>query len=131
MDGSAVASGLKELNAGIDRLDETVTARLKATARRSADTIARNAAAILLSKTHGNGGTARSIRVLDESAEKQYVVNCPGDPEKPANLPGWLERGTRHMSARPFMRPAADAESDRYKQNMVAAAEAAAVEVLT
>ena len=129
-DGSAVASGLRELNAGIDRLEPAVTARLKATARASADTIARTAAGILLSKTHGTGRTARSIRVIDESAEKQYVVNCPGHPDAPKNLPTWLEFGTRFMSARAFMRPAADAESERYKQNMAQAAQATAEEVL-
>ena len=131
MDGSATATGLRELTAGIGRLEATVIERLKLTARASADRIAAEAANILRSKTHGTGRTAASIRVLDESGDKQFVVNCPGNPDQPANLPLWLERGTRHMSARPFMRPAADAESDRYRRNMLAAAEAATSESLS
>ena len=116
-------TGLRELNQAIDRLDETVTAELKKTARASADRIAHHAADLLRSRTHGTGRTAAAIRVLDESSDKQFVVNSPGDPERPANLPIWLEYGTRFMTAKPHMRPAADAESERYKVDMAAAAE--------
>ncbi len=59
------------------------------------------------------------------------MVNSPGHPDRPANLPVWLEFGTRYMTAKPHMRPAADAESERYKFNMVKAAEDAAGEALT
>ncbi len=131
MDGSAVASGLKELEAGIERLEPSVTAALKQTARESAGRIASHAAQLLNSQTHGTGRTAAAIRVLDESDRKQYVVNSPGHPDRPANLPVWLEFGTRYMTAKPHMRPAADAESERYKFNMVKAAEDAAGEALT
>ena len=131
MNGSATATGLHELTAQIGRLDAVVTARLKQTAKASADRIAAHAAAILRSTTHGTGRTANSIRVLDESSDKQYLVQCPGDSEQPANLPMWLERGTRYMSARPFMRPAADAEEARYRREMIAAAEGAIVDVLS
>ncbi len=139
---------LAALKAAIDRFPAEVTAALKAVAKASADRIAVHAATILRSKTHGTGATADSIRVLDQSARKRYVVDVPGGPQPTIslhrmkrsgrthtqrvttwNLPLWLERGTKKMAARPFLRPAADAESDRYKANMRAAAEAAAVKL--
>ncbi len=130
MADQVLANGPRELRAAVDRLPETVTAALKQTAKGSADRIARRAADILRSKTHGTGKTADSIRVLDESERQQFVVNCPGDPSSPANLPLWLERGTRYMTAKAFMRPAADEETDRYIRNMTAAAEDAVTKAL-
>lgn len=128
--GGVTVTGLTEARAAVEQLDATVTARLKTVAKATADRIAANAATILRSKTHGTGKTAATIRVLDESAEKQYTVNCPGDPDRPANLPLWLERGTRYMVARPFLRPAGDAEDARYRTDMAAAAEGAVKQAL-
>ncbi len=123
-------TGLQEARAAVATLDVTVQAALKAVAKRTADRIAVNAAALLRSKTHGTGKTAASIRVLDESDEHQYTVNVPGDPEDPENLALWLERGTRFMAARPFLRPSGDAENARYKSDMAKAAEDAVGEAL-
>jgi hypothetical protein len=128
--GSATVTGLRELQAAIQKLPDAVTAALKAEARASADRIAAHAAALLRAQTHGTGRTAAAIRVLEEGADKQFVVNSPGTADKPANLPIWLEYGTRFMTAKPHMRPAADAESAAYKQHMAAAAERAAQKVL-
>ncbi len=129
-DSGVTVTGLKEARAAVEALDVTVVTALKAVAKRTADRIAVNAASMLRSKTHGTGKTAASIRVLDESADKRYVVNVPGDASEPANLPLWLERGTRHMVARPFLRPAGDAESARYKSEMMAIAERSVQEAL-
>ncbi len=141
---------LDALRAAIDRFPDAVTAALKAVAKASADRIATNAANILRSKTHGTGATAASIRVVDRSANQEYLVEVPGGPIPTIswhrmkrsgrghtqrvtqnNLPFWLERGTVHMAARPFLRPAADAESDRYKANMAAAALAAGLKLVS
>lgn len=129
-DAGATVAGLKEAYVVVEKLPETVTTALKSVARQTADRIAVNAAAILRSKTHGTGKTAGSIRVLDESDQKQYTVNVPGDSENPAALPGWLEYGTRYMSARPFLRPSGDAESGRYIAEMTAVAEKTLQDVL-
>ncbi len=123
MAGGVTVTGLKEARDAVERLPETVRDALKTVAKQTADRIAKNAATILRSKTHGTGKTADSIRVLDESVDQQYTVNVPGSPDKPANLPMWLERGTRFMAARPYLRPAGDAESERYKSEMSQAAE--------
>jgi len=129
MAGSVTVTGLRELEQAIERFSAEVEDAFKATARASADRIATNAASMLRSKTHGTGTTARAIRVLDESKDHQYVVNSPGDPERPAGLPGWLEFGTRFMTAKPHMRPAGDVENERYKANMTATAERVGVKV--
>ncbi len=131
MASGVTETGLRELQQAIQHLPDAVTAAMKGEARSSADRIAAHAKSLLRAQTHGSGKTADAIRVLDESAEKQFVVNSPGDPDRPANLPIWLEYGTRFMLARPHMRPAADAESTRYKANMAAAAEAAVSKALT
>jgi hypothetical protein len=128
--GSAAVTGLRELQAAIQKLPDAVTAALKAEARASADRIAAHAASLLRAQTHGTGRTADAIRVLEEGADKQFVVNSPGTADRPANLPIWLEYGTRFMTAKPHMRPAADAESAAYKQHMAAAAERASQKVL-
>ncbi len=124
-------TGLTEARAAVEALDVTVTAALKDVARRTADRIAVNAASLLRSKTHSTGKLAASIRVLDESDENRFVVNVPGDASQPANLPVWVERGTRYMVARPFLRPAGDAESTRYVSEMTAIAERTVREALT
>ena len=121
---------LRALDQAIARLPAAVTEALKGEARASADRIAAHAQALLRSQTHGTGATAGAIRVLDESDRRQYVVNAPGTADKPANLSMWLEYGTRFMAARPFMRPAGAAETDRYRANMTAAAERTAARLL-
>ncbi len=130
MAGGVTVTGLKEARAAVERLPQEVVAALKAVAKQTAERIAINAASILRSKTHGTGATAASIRVLDESKYKRFTVNVPGSPEKPAQLPAWIERGTRHMAARPYLRPAGDAENERYKRDMAAAAEKAVRDAL-
>jgi HK97 gp10 family phage protein len=126
---SVTVTGLTEAKATIAKLPETVTSALKAVAKRTADRIVPEYQRRLLSQTKAHK-TAASARVLDESDEKQFTVNVPGHPDKPANLPRWLEYGTRHMVAKPSLRPAGDAESERYKSDMAAAAERAVREAL-
>lgn len=122
-------TGLDTLQRAIARLPAAVTAALKAEARASADRVTAHAQALLRAQTHGTGATADAIGVADDSAHQQFTVHVsPGD--RPANLPLWLEYGTRFMVARPFMRPAAAAENDRYVQNMTAAAARTAQDVL-
>jgi hypothetical protein len=123
-------NSLKELDTAIQRFPDAVTASLKQIANRTAHVVAVRAAEILNHKTHGTGKTAASIRVLDESDHKTFLVNCPGDPERPANLPMWLEFGTKFMTARSFMRPAGDESEQGYIRDMTKAAEGTAQKVL-
>ena len=127
---SVTARGFAEARAAIEKLPEMVTARLKAVARQSAQRVAKNGATNLLAKSRAVK-TAASIVVIDESQEKRFIVSVPGHPDDPRNLPLWLERGTRFMAARPFMRPALDAEHPRYVSEMGEAATSAAKDALT
>lgn len=127
-------TGLKELSAEIDKLPETVTAKLKGVAKDTAHRIQALASATAraiaygdeprLGHTKGQPHMADSIEVIDQSEKQQYVVdvNTPWLPM----LGAWIERGTRFMRARPFMRPAGDAEDARYKSDSMKAAESAA-----
>lgn len=124
-EGSVTTTGLDELRKAVDDLPRTVTLALRAVAWQNSRRIKQRAAEILNSKTNGTGKTAASIEILEEPENKQFVVWPRGNPDRPANLPLWLERGTRFMSARAFMRPAADEEDAMYKRNM----ERAAIEV--
>jgi HK97 gp10 family phage protein len=117
---SVTATGLAELKRAIDAFPRTVTLALRGVAWHSARRIRTRAQQILRSKTHGTGKTANSIEVIEE--EKSFLVHVAGDPDRPANLPLWLERGTRHMAARPYMRPASDEEEPTYKREMEQAA---------
>ena len=104
--GGATVTGLREAQAAVERLPETIAAALKGVAGATAERIRAGYVQRLLSQTHRTGRTAHSARVLDESAEKQFVVNVPGHADEPAHLPNWLEYGTRFMVARPSLRPA-------------------------
>jgi hypothetical protein len=126
---SVKTTGLDSLQQAITRLPASVTAALKAEARASADRITAHAQALLRAQTHGTGATAGAIGVADDSAHQQFTVHVSPE-DRPANLPMWLEYGTRFLVARPFMRPAAAAENDRYVQNMTVAAERTAKDVL-
>lgn len=114
--------GLEELYAATRVLDDRVQGRLQAVAAATAFRVKARAQENLRSKTHGSGATAKAIGVVVDHPRKQYQVISQAPPDKPDVLPFWLEYGTRHMGARPYMRPAADAERESYAANMLAAA---------
>lgn len=135
-------SGLKHLRGLIDALPEAVTAKLRAVAfRTSRDVMARAKQLVPVD----SGYTKDNIHVVEDVPNKQFQV-VPGT-DRPRQtislhiskrsgrkhtqrvslnmLPEWLERGTRYMVARPFMRPAADAVESQYRREMQQAAEGA------
>lgn len=131
----ADATGMKELNAAIDRLPQTVTAALRGVAKNSAERIKIRAHDLAPvggeprgEHTAGNPHMRDTIAVTEEADKKQFVVgpNTPWLPE----LGLWIERGTVHMSARPFMRPAGDEEDSHYKRESLAAADQAVTKAL-
>lgn len=120
----ADATGLKELSALIDRLPDDVTAKLRSVALISANRIKNHARQILLSKQKTPAhALADAIEVIAEPEQQRYVVDSQGPPGQPKNLGLWVERGTRFMAARPYMRPAGDAEDEHYKTESIKAAE--------
>jgi len=118
-EGSVVVYGFSEAQAKTQSLPETAKAALKAVATATAQRILTGYQARLLAQTKARK-TAASARLLDEFDERQITVNVPGDPDDPANLPMWLEHGTRRMTAKPALRPAGDAQNARFKADVTA-----------
>lgn len=126
-DAGATATGLKELREAIDRLPDDVTEKLRFVALISANRIQVRAKSILRSKLKTPAhALVDGIVVVPEPEHKQYVVDSTRPPSQPTNLPLWVEKGTPHMAARPYMRPAGDAEDDHYKSESLKAAESVA-----
>jgi hypothetical protein len=121
--GSATAIGLAELRAAVDRFPAAVTAALRASAWQTSRRVFADAKRRLLAqqKTPAHA-LADAMQVLEDPAKKQFLVLAQAPAGQPANLPIWIERGTRFMRARPYMRPAADGAQARYKADMTAAA---------
>jgi hypothetical protein len=123
----ATAQGLSELQRAITRLPQDVTRALQAVALRTARRVRTDARRLLLAQTHGTGATAAAIEILEDLPNKQYRVISEGPRGKPKNLGLWIENGTRHQPARPYMRPARDAAEGPYKRESLAAAQRIAV----
>jgi hypothetical protein len=117
-----VADELTALHRTIERLPDDVTAALKSVARVTAQRVRDRAEQILDSKTGGKGSRIAAIGIAEEPEQKRFLVIAEGAAGKPKNMALWFERGTQFMVARPYMRPAADAESERYQRDGLAAA---------
>jgi HK97 gp10 family phage protein len=143
---SATAPGLAALRAKVDAFPAAVTAQLRSVAWRTSRRVMERAKAKVPVDT---GYTKDNIYIVEDPEKKLFVVMAGTDRPRVRiaahamrsgrrhtqavtlnMLPIWLEYGTEFMQARPFMRPAADAESDRYKREMREGAEAVAAREL-
>lgn len=106
----------------VQQLPTTVTSELQAIAGATAARVRNRAQDLLREKTHGTGATAKAIGIVVDVKNKQYLVISQAPQGKAGNLPVWIEYGTVHQEARPYMRPALSAESTRYKNEIAAAA---------
>lgn len=121
---SVTVTGLEELKRAIDQLPADVTAALRAVAFRKS----REAMAIAKSMLRSKLKTPAhklidNIEIIENAEKKEFVVISQAPDDQPANLPLWVERGTRHMAARPYIRPAGDAINESYKSESLKAAE--------
>jgi HK97 gp10 family phage protein len=119
-------TGMAEMRQSIEQFSDDQTAALKAVARATAERILSRERQLLASQTHGEGNTADALFIEEDAANKQFIVRFGLIKKRTANLPLWLEYGTVHMTARPFVRPAADAEKERYRRDMETASASAA-----
>lgn len=114
-------TGLTEMRRAIDAFPKAVEQVFRDTARDTAHAIAQRARQRVPVRS---GRTQRSIRVVEDLPHHAYHVEVgahegmPADKDWPANLPIWIEYGTRFIVARPFMRPAIDAEREPYRQRL-------------
>jgi HK97 gp10 family phage protein len=134
---------MREARAAVERLPSVVTAALRDAARRTAVRIrdgARQRVPVL------TGWTRDHIELTEVPDEKLFIVSAGSDRPRVGislhtsrktgrkhtqrvtlnMLPAWLEYGTATMSARPFMRPAVEAERSAYVTDMARASEDAA-----
>jgi len=116
-----MADELAALRQQIDQFPDEVTKALRAVASVTAGRVQRRAREIVASKVK-RGASVVAITIVDDRQHKQFLVIAEGAHDKPANLALWIERGTRYLTARPFLRPAADAETHRYSEDMLQAA---------
>lgn len=99
MASGVTQTGLREYKRALSALPAVVRMHQEAAARR--------AASRLLVLTRGSA-SARDWRLASEivldhrPSEQRFVVSVQPRPPRPANLPIWLEFGTRRMVARPF-----------------------------
>jgi HK97 gp10 family phage protein len=126
-------TGLTELRRAVEQLPQAIQQALQTVAHDTAERIATRARELVHVRS---GRTRDSIRVVEDAAQHQYRVDVgphqgmPADKDWPANVPLWLEYGTRFRDAHPFMRPALDAEDARYRRDCEAASADIAEKVL-
>ena len=87
---------------------------LKPAAKITADAIAREAKRRVARGETGK--TAEGIRVEEDRARVGYVVLSTRQQQY--NLPIWLEKGTKHMRARPYMFVSAELEANAHDRRM-------------
>jgi HK97 gp10 family phage protein len=123
-----VDTPINELRKHIGAFPKEVEAAMMKVAKDTAERIAARARQLV---TVATGRTRESIRVVEDLEKHEYRVEVgptkerPADKDYPANVPLWIEFGTRYVAARPFMRPALDEQRDRYRRDLEAASIAA------
>ena len=121
-------TGMAEMREAFERFSPDQQVASRRVAKNTADRVLKRARALLGEKTHGSGFTASQLEVTEDAPNKRFIVGANKNlvRKHPWNLMIWLEYGTVHMLARPFMRPAADGERDRYRSEMETETAAAA-----
>jgi HK97 gp10 family phage protein len=111
--GSVTTTGLEEFKAAIEALTQEEQAEQRAVALRLGLKIRTAARANLVAATRADKTpetfaekTAEAISVTVEDANRTVYVTSAGVSGDPANNPIWLEHGTVHEAAKPYMLPA-------------------------
>ena len=113
MDSVTVVVEQDTLTPALARLGAEADRVLKAIAKETAERIKDDAQGRLRRQTSGTGRTADAITV-EEGADGYYKVTSGNMGDRPANLPIWLESGTKHMTAKPYFYGAVQLEAGTY-----------------
>lgn len=131
MASGVTTTGEAEMRANVERLPDAVTQALRNVARATAEREQATARRLLAEKQLTfTRELAGAIVIREDLARKQYVVESGPPPGQAANVPIWNEYGTRFMRARPYMRPASDMETERYRADMDKASVSTVAEIL-
>ena len=95
------------------KLGDAANAVLSDLARETAHTLQREMQGRLRRQTSGTGKTADAITV-EKSDDGFYRVNSGNMGDRAANLPIWLEFGTKRMTPRPYFYGAIALEQGTY-----------------
>ena len=133
-DGTVTTTGLSELQRAVEKLPVAVEQASLRVARETGYRVAARARGRVPRgpdpRQRGGQHTMDSIVVLVDAAKKEVRVEV-GTGVEPPMLPVWIEHGTLFMLARPFLRPALDAEDAQYRADLERETADAAAEVLT
>ena len=114
-------TGLEEFGRAAAQVVDVVRTARRTAASASGARVAASARARLNAVTHGTGATAASITAKTTSSGKVLIGAEPVRGRHPL-LVVWLEYGTVKMPARPFMRPATEAERAPFHKQQEAVA---------
>lgn len=130
-ESACTITGLAELTAGVTALPDRLRAASRAAAAASAGRICADAKSRLLAQMKTDRhALADVIVVTEDAANRQFTVESNAPAGQAPMLPVWVEYGTVREAARPYMGPAATAESSRYAREMEAAMVAVVAETL-
>lgn len=115
-------TGIAEFRRNVDRMGPVAVGKLRARARAIAGGIQADAAAIARAR---GWSLANEIVISEDAARGVFIVSVKPTPPRPANLPLWLENGTRYMAARPFFWPGVLRARGRYVAEMEQALQSA------
>jgi len=112
-------TGRAELLRDLEQLPADLLAQQRTIARRSAQNIQGDARRRLRQRQKTSAHELADHIEVHEDAANSMVSTISFPPgNQPANVTIWNEHGTSTMDARPYMRPAADAERENYaRQN--------------
>ena len=113
------------LLSALTKLGPKADALVKSAAKVTGDRIAREARRRVARAT---GHTAEQIRVEETDDGKGYIV-LANDPRDRKHIDKWLEFGTVHMTARPFLFASAQLEEGPHLKRVERAVQAAIDEV--
>lgn len=116
MDAVTVAIEQDTISQAFARLGDAAASVFDAIARTTAERLRGEMQSRLRRQTAGTGQTADAITVSKDGAA--YLVTSIAPGSRAANLPIWLEFGTKHAAARPYFYAAVALEHGTYLRDV-------------